>query len=402
VLADMHAHYPMHVEQGGPFRTVEAMRRFSDRPFLDKARAAILQLASRWFSDENEWSGDRVTIPLLYEGEVRLVFSVLYSPADEVDVWRRYPHAPMDEYFTELLAQLGRVEEDLTGQALDPNEPGIPLVVKNSAALDNAQETGAIAMVHCVEGGFHLGSTPATIEANVATLADKGVAYITIAHLFWRKVATNVNALPFIRRDWLYHLIWPQPPEGLSELGQAAVRAMAQQGILVDVSHMSEAALDETFALLDDIAPGMPVIASHAGYRFGRQPYMLAAATVRRIAERNGVIGLIMAQHQLNDGIRRSKTTSFEESVDVICRHIDRIADITGSHDHVALGTDLDGFIKPTMAGIDNASYLPNLRQALLDRGYPEAVVDGFAYGNAEGVLREVWAWRQERLGSSS
>jgi len=396
MLADMHAHYPMHVEQGGPFRTVEEIRRFKRRPLLDKLRAVVLQLASRVFSDKDWWSGDRVTMELLDRGDARLVFSVLFSPADEIDAPHPYPQAPRNAYFGRLLEQLERVEEDLRRHARE-GKTATPVVVRSAAELDAARDDRAIAFVHCVEGGFHLGGDDDAIAANVATLAERGVAYVTLAHLFWRKVATNANALPFVS-DAVYRWLWPQPRgEGLSRAGEAAVRAMVEHGVLIDVSHMDAAALDETFALLEKIAPGMPVIASHAGYRFGKQDYMLDARTVERIAGRNGVIGLIMAQHQLNDGIRR-KTKTLDESVDVICRHIDRIAEIAGSHDHIALGTDLDGFIKPTLTGVDTMADLPRLREKLLER-YPEPVVEAIGYGNAERVLRVAWAWREERRG---
>ena len=63
-------------------------------------------------------------------------------------------------------------------------------------------------------------------------------------------------------------------------LGEAAVRAMYEHGVLVDISHMRDDAID------DDVQAGRgarraggrdprayPVIASHAGYRFGAQKY---------------------------------------------------------------------------------------------------------------------------------
>ena len=57
----------------------------------------------------------------------------------------------------------------------------------------------------------------------------------------------------------------------------------------------------------------MPVVATHAGYRFGEQEYMLDRETILQIKRRNGVVGLIMAQHQLNEGVlpkgqKRTKT----------------------------------------------------------------------------------------------
>ena len=73
---------------------------------------------------------------------------------------------------------------------------------------------------------------------------------------------------------------------------------------------MSTRALADTFELLDELDPDrpVPVIASHSAFRFGRQEYGVDEETIRRIAARDGVVGLIFAQHQLNDGVRRSRT----------------------------------------------------------------------------------------------
>jgi microsomal dipeptidase-like Zn-dependent dipeptidase len=74
----------------------------------------------------------------------------------------------------------------------------------------------------------------------------RGVAYITLAHLFWRDIATNAPALPFLTDAW-YDRIFPQPENvGLSDLGRAAVQAMYEAKILTDLSHMSPRATDET------------------------------------------------------------------------------------------------------------------------------------------------------------
>ena len=52
-----------------------------------------------------------------------------------------------------------------------------------------------MAFLHCVEGGFHLGDSPEAVRSNVAELAGEGVAYVTLAHLFWRQIATNTPAI---------------------------------------------------------------------------------------------------------------------------------------------------------------------------------------------------------------
>jgi microsomal dipeptidase-like Zn-dependent dipeptidase len=131
----------------------------------------------------------------------------------------------------------------------------------------------------------------------------------------------------------------------------------------------------------------VPVIASHAGVRFGGQQYMLAPATVERIAARDGVVGLILAQHQLNDGLRRRPTKTLEESLDVLWRHIDRLHEITGSHRHTAIGSDLDGFIKPTLGGLESMADMAGLERAVRGR-YGDEDGELICAGNALRVLR--------------
>src|SRR5207244_1104393 len=127
--------------------------------------------------------------------------SVLYSPLDEMDLQLPYGAPPRPEYIDSVLGQIDLVEAHVAG------EPAGATVAHGPAALDAAIDAGRTAIVHCIEGGFALGSTPAEVDANVARLARRGVAYVTLAHLFWRGVATNAPALPFMR-DWLYRKVF--------------------------------------------------------------------------------------------------------------------------------------------------------------------------------------------------
>src|SRR5205823_13546128 len=153
------------------------------------------------------------------------------------------------------------------------------------------------------EGGFHLGDTPQHVRENVRRLAAHGVAYVTLAHLFWRDVATNAPALPFLP-DWLYGVLFPQPSTGLSDLGKAALDAMVEEHILIDLTHMSERAMNETFVRLDMLDPDarVPVVVSHGAYRFGGLRYNLRDHQIRAIAARAGVVGLIVCKHYMADG----------------------------------------------------------------------------------------------------
>jgi microsomal dipeptidase-like Zn-dependent dipeptidase len=323
----------------------------------------------------------------LQKGEVRVPLSVLTSFFDELELGEPYPAKPKSSYLAPLLRNIETVEEDIRERHAQA-----AVVAHSPLELERALDEGKVALVHCVEGGYHLGGTTAEVDRAVAELARRGVAYITVAHLVWRHVATNAPAIPFLP-DWLYRRIFSQPEVGLSDLGEAAVRAMFRERVLVDLTHMGDRALADTFALLErlDGQHHVPVFASHGCFRFRSQEYGLSEENVRRVAERDGVVGLIMAQHQLNRGVRRTRSWRFRQSFEVICAHIDRIGEITGSHRHTAIGSDFDGFIKPTVTGLESAGDMQRLEGALRER-YGDADGERICSGNGLRVLNAGWA----------
>lgn len=386
MIADLHAHYAIHLVPEAHEALAIAKKARGRRRLRDRLRAIAIGLLSRFANYESFDSGPRVTIRSLREGGVGVVLSVLISPFDEIDLDRPYGAAPESGYIRSLLAQADVVERDLA-----VNHAASAELVRDGAELDAVRAEGRIAFVHCVEGGFHLGPTAEAVDENVALLARRGVAYVTLAHLFWRRVATNANAIPFIP-DWLYRLVFPQPDRGLSELGRAAVEAMVRERVLVDLTHMSPAAREETLTLLDELDPAqtVPVLATHAGCRLGPQEYMLDERALRRIAARQGVVGLIFAEHQMLNGLRRRTPRDFGESFEVLCRHIDQIAEIAGSHRYAAIGSDLDGFIKPTLAGLGTMADMKRLEEALIAR-YGESDARLICSENALRPLRSYW-----------
>jgi microsomal dipeptidase-like Zn-dependent dipeptidase len=387
MIADLHAHYAMHLEADTLAPHLKALFSPDARVrVLDRVPIALVRLGSRFANYQSVRSGPRVTVPLMRSGGVGIALSVLYQPFCEMDLSKRYGARPDPGYVVALLRQLELVERDL-----EQHFPDDAAIVRNPLELEEQISRGRLALLHCVEGGFHLGATPEAVDNAVAELARRGVAYITVAHLFWRSVATNAPAIPFLP-DRVYDRIFPQPDVGLSELGRAALEAMVRERVLIDVSHMNGAALERTFELLDHIDPerSVPVVATHSAYRFGRQRYNLDTATVMKIAERQGVIGLIFAEHQACDGLRRRRTDRLEDSLAVLFRHIDRIREISGSHRHVGIGSDLDGYIKPTLAGLENMNCMGALEEALVSRyGDDDAAL--ICSGNVLRLLCGYW-----------
>ena len=313
MIADLHVHYAIHLLPSLQGLTYEGLTRAERRARgIDRSRAQIVALVARFLNHETPLGGWRVEMDKWRAGGIGAAMSVLYSPFAEFDL------APLGDgtYLRDVMAQLQLVEEDIK-----ENHGGVAAIVTSSRQLADARAAERVAVMHCVEGGFHLGATRREIEAAVDGLARRGVTYVTLAHLIYREIAANANAFPFLT-DGLFRLLFPQPRKGLSALGRAAVEAMVRDHVLVDVAHMSDHALHDTLNLLDRLDPArrVAVIASHSAYRFGRNRYNLDETAVRRIVERGGVIGLILAEKMLLDGDARRQTRSLEESAAVIRR----------------------------------------------------------------------------------
>jgi microsomal dipeptidase-like Zn-dependent dipeptidase len=374
----------MHLLPERDQKTHHHVRAFSRRRW----QAVIVDLISRVFNYQGPGGTASVTEELMRQGDVGVALSVLYAPFDEMDLEQSYGAAPRERYFLDVVAQLQMVEAYVA-------KHGAELVIAHSPAeLDRLAGGGRVVLIHAIEGGLQLGHDEAEIRANVKDLAQLGVAYVTVAHLFWRKVATNAPALPFLT-DGLYHWLFPQPDEGLSPLGRAAVEAMVDHGILVDITHMSARAITDTFAVLDRRDPDrqVPVLATHMAYRFGKLEYCLPDETIRQIGERGGVLGCILGEHYITDGLP-GRVRHYDDSFKALCAHIDRISDLTGSFDHIAIGSDLDGYIKPALPELEHIGRMSRLQQSLHDRyGTPNA--EKICKDNALRVLRSAWQSRR-------
>jgi microsomal dipeptidase-like Zn-dependent dipeptidase len=203
--------------------------------------------------------------------------------------------------------------------------------------------------------------------------------------------------LPFLP-DTVYNLMFHQPrSEGLTPLGRELVEAMVDEGILVDITHMRRQSIRDVFALLDarDPAREIPVLATHMAYRFGGLEYAFDDDTVHDVAARGGVMGLIVCQHYITSGLHDVPET-FQGSVKALCRHIDKLHELTGSYDHIAIGSDLDGYIKPALPGLEHQGRMADLQRALRER-YGAEVAGQIAAGNALRVLRAQWGRKRPR-----
>jgi microsomal dipeptidase-like Zn-dependent dipeptidase len=386
MFVDLHAHFPMHL-------LVDEQQRTHERASVwwrQRWQGRVVELISRFANYQGPGDTPSVTEGLMREGEVGVALSVLYQPFNEMDLSRRYASPPQESYFTDVVDQHRTVEDYVKAH------PGQVAIAHDAGELDELLGRDVPVLIHAIEGGFQLGGEEAEVTRNVRVLAGLGVAYVTLAHLFFRDVAANAPALPFLP-DRVYNHIFPQKPgKGLTALGRAAVEAMVDEGILVDVTHMRSDSIADVFSLLDarDAGHAIPVIASHMACRFGSLEYCFDDPTIVQVAQRGGLLGLILCEHFITSGLS-GIDDSLEGSVRALCRHIDRIHDLTGSYDHVAVGSDLDGYIKPALPGLTDMSRMTELRRALRERYGEDA--EKICSANALRVLRDQWGRKRPR-----
>jgi len=165
--------------------------------------------------------------------------------------------------------------------------------------------------------------------------------------------------------------------KGLTSLGREAVEEMERIGIAVDVSHLSDAGIDDLLS-----STSVPIFASHSNARAVYNcPRALKDAHIRGIADRGGVIGVNFFYKQLSP--------RDEAHIDDIVRHILHIVKI-GGVGCCAIGSDFDGMTKYP-EDLKNSAMMQSLLTALQDAGLSREDVERIAYKNlAEYILRFV------------
>lgn len=287
----------------------------------------------------------QVDIPKLRRGAVDGTFFALYTA----------PELHPDQATRHALDMLAAVYD-----ALEAFPEQLALATSSSDAARN-RAAGRISIFLGMENA-------APIQESLSLLRlfhHMGVRYVTLTHNGDNAVADSAAE----GQRW----------GGLSPFGREVVREMNRLGMLVDLSHASDATFWD--ALKTSQAP---IVATHSccralcGHRRNLSDDML-----RALGERDGYVGINFYPHFLSEDPSQA-------DVHTIADHIDHAVALAGLS-HVGIGSDYDG-IEITPRGMENVSRLGVLEEELRRRGYAAAETELIMGGNLLAVLDRVAA----------
>ena len=312
----------------------------------------------------------------LRQGMVGAQFWSAYIPIQS------YPGEPGD-------AALFMQQTDLIHRLIEryPNDLELALTSEDILRI---HRKGKIASLLGVEGGH-------AIENSLAALRlfyQLGVRYMTLTHsksIRWADSATDEPR-----------------SNGLSPFGREVVREMNRLGMLVDLSHVSEATMQDALNV-----SSAPVIFSHSNaFALVAHERNVSDAVLLRLKANGGIIMVTYFPTYVSEELRVGWDELREEAqrsgndpetrrrllmegaaslprptLSQVADHIDHIRELIGSA-HIGIGGDYDG-MPPPPVGLEDVSTYPALFKELLRRGYSEDELADIAGRNFLRVMKQ-------------
>ncbi len=253
---------------------------------------------------------------------------------------------------------------DVFYDEMEKNKNEIGIVTSYHEILANEKQGKMSALMTIEEGGCCKGEI-----ANLETLYQRGARMMTLTWNYPNELASpNLPAGGFGTFD---------STNGLTRKGFAFIERMEELGMIIDVSHLSDAGFW-------DIAKhtGKPFAASHSNAR-ALSPHArnLTDDMIRVIADRGGVIGLNFYGRFLNAvEDSHSGTARMAEHV----RHIVNV----GGIECIGLGSDFDGITGELE--MEDCSQLGKLIAALEHAHFTGSEIEHILYKNVMRFYREM------------
>lgn len=254
--------------------------------------------------------------------------------------------------------------------------------------------------------------------AQLAQFKARGVRYITLAH-------SRNNRISDSSYDTQHR--W----NGLSPFGEKVVAEMNRLGIMIDVSHLSDAAAAQAIKL-----SRVPVIASHSAFRHFTPGFErnISDELAKEIAAKDGVVQIAFgvgfvnpvaaanlqarfdagAALQKRNAVAKAASQPLEDekafakqwsldhpppdtAISAVLDQIDYAVKVIGI-DHVGLGSDFDGVNGALPQQLRTVADYPHLVAGLLQRDYKRQEIRKILGGN----LLRVWTAIDAGASSSS
>ena len=273
--------------------------------------------------------------------------------------------------------------------------PDVFTLATTADEVERAHRAGRIASLIGIEGGYALAESPAVLRVAHAA----GVRYVTLTH--WNSTRWADAATDAPRHG------------GLSRFGVEMVREMNRLGVLVDLSHVSDATMSDAL----DVSAA-PVIFSHSSARaLCNHVRNVPDEVLRRVRDNGGIVMVNFAPGFVSEAVRAAEAPIEAEwarlarlypddpervgrEIDAFRRgrpvpratlaqvadHVEHIRDVAGV-DHVGLGSDFDG-ISDTPDGLEDVSRYPDLLAELARRSWSDDDLKRVAGRNILRVMR--------------
>ncbi|GMU86989.1 MAG: dipeptidase [Ignavibacteriales bacterium] len=269
-----------------------------------------------------------------------------------------------------------------------------PDVFELAATADEIEKIfskGKIASVLGIEGGKAIENSPAAIRI----FYRLGVRYMTLTHS-----GTT---------DWADACTDTARHGGLSPLGENLIREMNRTGMLIDLSHVSDATMSDALNISQ-----APVIFSHSSVRaLANHVRNVPDSILLRIPKNGGIVMVTVIPNftseekriwedklsahlkGIKDRAERNKAREAyirkhpepKATLKQVADHIDYIKNKIGA-DYVGIGADYFGEAD-VAEGMEDVSKYPYLFAELIKRGWSDADLKKLAGGNILRVLRQ-------------
>lgn len=245
---------------------------------------------------------------------------------------------------------------DLFFREMEANSQWIS-IVRNSDEINQALLEKKFAALLTIEGGEVLDGDLGILRL----LYRLGVRSITLTWNQRNQIADGIGE----RRTG----------GGLTGFGLEVVKEMNRLGMLIDVSHISEAGFWDVLKYSTK-----PVAATHSNCQgICSHPRNLSDEQIKALDAQGGIMGMNFYPAFISGN---------QASLDDLLDHIDYIRNLVGTQ-VIGLGSDFDG-IDSTPLGLEDVTQLPNLTRGLVARDYSDGEIRGILGANFLRVIKEV------------